>query len=55
MEADQKGVALVRYADGPRSVRSLDQRIRNLEGFQNLAQRRRMGMVLVVVGQMLPE
>ncbi|MFZ1412443.1 MAG: nucleotidyl transferase AbiEii/AbiGii toxin family protein [Micropruina sp.] len=43
------------YADVPNSVRSLDQRIRNLEGTEELAVRRRIGMALVVVGQMLPE
>jgi hypothetical protein len=35
-------------------VRSLEQRIRNLEGNDGLAQRRRVAMALVVVGQMLP-
>lgn len=39
----------------PPSVRSLEQRIRNLEGSDGLAQRRRVAMALVVVGQMLPE
>lgn len=43
------------YRDPPRSVRSLEQRIRNLEGDDGLALRRRVGMALVVVGQMLPE
>lgn len=43
------------YADPPKSVRSLEQRIRNLEGDDGLALRRRVGMALVVVGQMLPE
>ena len=43
------------YTDAPPSVRSLDQRIRNLEGDESLALRRRIGMALVVVGQMLPE
>lgn len=43
------------YADVPNSVRSLEQRIRNLEGTEELAIRRRVGMALVVVGQMLPE
>lgn len=42
------------YQDPPRSVRSLEQRIRNLEGDHGLALRRRVGMALVVVGQMLP-
>lgn len=43
------------YAGAPTSVRSLEQRIRNLEGSDGLALRRRVGMALVVVGQMLPE
>ena len=43
------------YEDPPRSARSLEQRIRNLEGDDGLALRRRVGMALVVVGQMLPE
>lgn len=42
------------YTGTPTSVRSLEQRIRNLEGDDGLAQRRRVGMALVVVGQMLP-
>lgn len=33
----------------------MEQRIRNLEGDDGLALRRRVGMALVVVGQMLPE
>lgn len=45
----------MRYADAPPNVRSLEQRIRNLEGNEDLALRRRTGMALVVVGQMLPE
>jgi hypothetical protein len=45
----------VSYQDPPRSARSLEQRIRNLEGGDGLALRRRVGMALVVVGQMLPE
>jgi hypothetical protein len=45
----------VSYAGAPTSVRSLEQRIRNLEGSDGLALRRRIGMALVVVGQMLPE
>jgi len=45
----------VSYPDVPSSVRSLEQRIRNLEGSEELAIRRRVGMALVVVGQMLPE
>lgn len=43
------------YTDAPNSVRSLEQRIRNLEASEGLAVRRRVGMALVVVGQMLPE
>ncbi|MFT0847689.1 nucleotidyl transferase AbiEii/AbiGii toxin family protein [Actinomycetaceae bacterium L2_0104] len=43
------------YTGMPTSVRSLEQRIRNLEGSDGLALRRRVGMALVVVGQMLPE
>lgn len=43
------------YSGAPTSVRSLEQRIRNLEGTDGLALRRRVGMALVVVGQMLPE
>lgn len=43
------------YSSAPTSVRSLEQRIRNLEGDEGLALRRRVGMALVVVGQLLPE
>jgi len=43
------------YSSAPNSVRSLEQRIRNLEGSEHFALRRRVGMALVVVGQMLPE
>lgn len=43
------------YSGAPTSVRSLEQRIRNLEGGDGLALRRRVGMALVVVSQMLPE
>lgn len=42
------------YTGMPTSVRSLEQRIRNIEGDDGLAQRRRVSMALVVVGQMLP-
>ena len=42
------------YTGTPTSVRSLEQRIRNIEGDDGLAQRRRVSMALVVVGQMLP-
>ena len=44
----------MRYADPPMSVRSLEQHIRNLEGDDGLAQRRRVGMALVVVAEMFP-
>ncbi|MCI1637380.1 MAG: nucleotidyl transferase AbiEii/AbiGii toxin family protein [Bifidobacterium crudilactis] len=43
------------YDSAPVNVRSLEQRIRNLEGSEGLALRRRVSMSLVVVGQMLPE
>lgn len=43
------------YPTAPTNVRSLDQRIRNLENTEGLAVRRRVAMALVVVGQMLPE
>jgi hypothetical protein len=43
------------YDNAPVSVRSVEQRIRNLEGTERLALRRRVSMALVVVGQMLPE
>ena len=42
------------YDGAPASVRSLEQRIRNLEGDEGLMQRRKVSMALVVVGQMLP-
>jgi len=45
----------VSYSETPTSVRSLEHRIRNIEGNDGLALRRRVGMALVVVGQMLPE
>lgn len=54
MAAGGKGFSAVSYASAPASVRSLEQRIRNLEGDEGLAQRRRVSMALVVVGQMLP-
>lgn len=54
MAASDKGRSAVSYAGAPASVRSLEQRIRNLEGDDGLAQRRRVSMALVVVGQMLP-
>lgn len=43
------------YAAAPVSVRSLEQRIRNLEDGDQQVQRRRITMSLVVIGQMLPE
>ena len=55
MASRSEGIAVVSYSDAPTSVRSLEQRIRNLEGSDGLALRRRGAMALVVVGQMLPE
>lgn len=43
------------YDSAPTNVRSLEQRLRNLEGDDGLALRRRTAMALVVVSQMLPE
>lgn len=43
------------HATAPPSVRSLEQRLRNVEGAEGLVQRRRVAMALVVVGQMMPE
>lgn len=43
------------YPGAPTNVRSLEQRIRNREGSDGLALRRRIAMALVVLGQMLPE
>lgn len=43
------------YSDPPPNVRSLEQRIRNLEDGDQLSSRRRIAMALVVVGQMLPD
>ncbi len=43
------------YIDAPTNVRSLEQRIRNLAGSDGVALRRRVGMALVVVSQMVPE
>jgi hypothetical protein len=45
----------VSYTGPPTSVRTLEQRIGNLESSDGLALRRRVGMALIVVGQMLPE
>lgn len=44
----------MRYTQPPNGVRSLEQRIRNLEGNDGLAQRRRISMALVAVAQMMP-
>lgn len=55
MGTSPEGIAAVSYTSAPTSVRSLEQRIRNIEGDDNLALRRRVEMALVVVGQMLPE
>ena len=43
------------YDDAPPSVRSLEQRLRNVEENDALTQRRRVAMALAVVGQLLPE
>ncbi len=43
------------YESAPPNVRSLEQRMRNLEKDDGLVSRRRISMALVVVGQMLPE
>lgn len=45
----------MRYSDAPRSIRALEQRIRNREGDEGLALRCRREMALAVIGQMLPE
>ena len=54
MAASDEGNSAVSYTGIPTSVRSLEQRIRNLEGDDGLALRRRVSMALVVVCQMLP-
>lgn len=43
------------YTTAPRGLTALNQRVKNLEGEETLALRRRTTMALVVVGQMLPE
>lgn len=43
------------YTDPPRNLTSLNQRLRNVTGSEELALRRRTAMALVVIGQMLPE
>lgn len=55
MEQREEGIALLSYAGAPKTLRALEQRIRNLEGTDDLALRRRTSMALVVTGQMLPE
>ena len=55
ISASQERSYAISYDSAPVSVRSLEQRIRNLEGSEGLALRRRVSMALVVVGQMLPE
>lgn len=55
MAADPEGASVVSYSDPPPDVRSLEQGIRNHEGGDGLALRRPIVMVLVVLGQMLPE
>ena len=54
MDTCPEGASAVSYTDVPKNVRSLEQRIRNLEGSDGLVFRRRVAMALVVVGQMLP-
>lgn len=53
--ASKERASAVTHLDAPRSVRSLEQRTRNLESSHQLALRCRVRMALVVVGQMLPE
>ena len=53
MAAGPQGAEVVSSTEAPASVRSLEQRIRDLEGSDGLALRRRVAMALVVVGQML--
>lgn len=55
MAQGEERTAAVNYTSTPTTVRSLEQRIRNLEGAEGLAMRRRISMALVVVGQMLPQ
>jgi hypothetical protein len=43
------------YTTPPANLRSLEQRVRNLESGDGLALRRQVTMAMVVVGQMLPE
>lgn len=43
------------YTDAPPTLRSLEQRIRNLESDGTASLRRQVTMAMVVVGQMLPE
>lgn len=43
------------YQTAPPNLRSLEQRVRNLEADDGLALRRQVTMAMVIVGQMLPE
>lgn len=43
------------YQTAPPNLRSLEQRVRNLEADDGLALRRQITMAMVIVGQMLPE
>ncbi len=49
MAAREAGIGGVSYVGAPKTVRSLEQRIRNLAGGEDLALRRRISMALVVV------
>lgn len=52
MAPSEEDLTAVSYPNAPTSVRSLEQRMRNMEGNDELALRRRVSMALVVVGQM---
>lgn len=54
MAASDEGASVVSYSGAPASLRFLEQRIRNFEGSDRVALRRRVSMALVVVGQRLP-
>ncbi len=43
------------YLSPPPNLKSLEQRIRNLEADGNLGLQRQVTMAMVIVGQMLPE
>lgn len=49
MAASGEGCSALSYIGAPASVRSLEQRIRNLEGDDGLAQRRKVSMAPVGV------